>query len=321
MPRSGTKLLRDILNNHSQIAITPIESHFLPEMYSRLTEFGDLRNRNSFARFYREFADSIFFRRLQEEGPFIDEESWYREVTDWTYPGVVETFYKAYARKKNKVIWGDKTPYYLVILPLIHQLYPGVRVIHIIRDARDYALSLKKGWYKNVFRATQRWTDAVRKCRTDGFRLPQGQYLEVRYEELVDEPEETLRRVCTYLSVPFEPSMVTLKKPTDKGGDAKNRTDIVTRNYGKWAKAFTPAQIRKMESVCAPILRDLGYPVAYEGELKRYGRLEMQWYKVLDGFGLLRHETEQHGLMDGIRNTLRTRKYEQFRRAGEEEGG
>jgi len=320
MPRSGTKLLRELLNNHSQIAITPNESHFIPDFYTRRESYGNLQEPRHFSKFYHDFSQTVFFQRVTDGNNFVDEESWYREVTVWTYAGVVETFYRLYARTQNKTIWGDKTPYYLVILPLLKSLFPDARFVHIVRDVRDYSLSLKKGWNKNIYRSAQRWYDAVRKCRQNGISLSAGAYYEVRYEQLVDAPAQTLQGICKFLSVPYEETMTILRRPADlRGGDAQNRLDILRKNYGKWESSLSGRQIRRIESICGELLVELGYATSCDGPSKRVPFLEMEMYKLLDAFSLLRFEIRENGVREGFRNVVRAIPYAQYRSASEED--
>jgi len=319
MPRSGTKLLRDLLNNHSRIAITPNESHFIPDFHKRIGEYGELRDPESFRRFYNDFRKTVFFERVIRESNFIDEQSWYKAVKEWTYSGVVEAFYLEYARAKNKTIWGDKTPFYLAVMPQLKALFPSARFVHIVRDVRDYSLSLKKGWNKNIYRSSQRWHDVVRKGRLDGKNLPAGDFYEVCYESLVDAPAETLAGICRFLQVPYEESLATLHRPADKGGDVRNRLDIVQKNYGKWETALSKGQIAKIERMCGDILSDLGYKISYAGATKRLGAMEMELYKILDALSLLRFEVRENGIVGGMRNMVRTVRYSQFRDVPEEE--
>ena len=93
-----------------------------------------------------------------------------------------------YAGQLGKIIWGDKTPNYLLYLPLLKTLFPKAKFVHIIRDVRDYCLSINAAWQKNPYRAAQRWHDSIKKCRKDGKTLPQGDYMEINYEALIDDP-------------------------------------------------------------------------------------------------------------------------------------
>ena len=113
--------------------------------------------------------------------------------------------------------------------------------------------------------------------------------------------------------------MTNLKQPADRGGDARNRLDILKGNYGKWEGELSERQIRKIESISGDILSELGYPVTYHGEIKKIGALEMDFYKCMDALSLLRFEVRENGAREGLRNIVRTARYVQFRAVGEEE--
>lgn len=317
MPRSGTKLLRDLLNNHSQIGMTPNESHFIPYYREHIRKFGDLGVFENFQRFYREFSRSVFFQRVTADHPFIDAQKWHDAVRDWSYAGVVEAFYRLYAESLGKRIWGDKTPYYHLHMPLLKSLFPSARFVHIIRDARDYCLSLNKSWKKNIYRSVQRWNDTILKARKDAETLPPDAYLEVRYEALVDQPQETLAEICNFLGVDFEPAMVMLKKRTENLGDARDIVGIVGQNYGKWRQRLGVKEIAKIEQICTPLLTDLGYAVTYAGEPKRLSGPQMFFYKIADTLNLVKFEITHNHLKDGLANVFKARKYLRYRAANE----
>jgi hypothetical protein len=319
MPRSGTKLLRELLNNHSRIGITPNESHFIPDFHARWARYGDIRDEVSFHRFYQDFAGTIFFQRVMEEGRFLDEQKWKQGILEWTYPGVVEAFYRLYAESKGKTIWGDKTPYYLLILPELKSLFPGAKFVHIVRDVRDYVISLNKDWSKNIYRSAQRWNDAVARCRRDGTRVCPADYHEVRYERLSDDPEGTLKGICSFLSLSYENSMVVLRKPADQRTDAGGKLTVQKKNYGKWEQALKPHQVRKIERLCGDLLSDLGYQVSYTGQSARISPLMMKVYQLRDAAGLYRFEVGANGLLEGSRNMVRTLRYARYRTAPGEE--
>ena len=313
MPRSGTKLLRDLLNNHSLIGIAPNESHFIPEFHARLRNYEPLDRKENFDRFYHDLSHTPFFESVNG-GSFVSAESLAKAVPRPTFASLVEEFYRAYARSTGKVIWGDKTPFYLIHLPLFKSLFPQARFVHIIRDVRDYSMSLHKTWHKNLARSAQRWHDAVRRCRKDGLAFGDGTYREVRYEELVDDPSLVTEELCRFLSVPFEPSMVVLKKPVDRGGDVRNSMDVVSKNYGKWRTTMAPADIRQIEEICGPLLKDLGYEVSYDGPAKRIGSLKGQYLRLLDGIGLLRFELSRGSVVDAFKSLFFSLRYADSRK-------
>ncbi|RJQ68905.1 MAG: sulfotransferase [Desulfobacteraceae bacterium] len=297
MPRSGTKLLVHILNNHSMIAIPGNESHFIPQYLKRMPRYGDLKEPANFRKFHADLAATNFIKRLSANGYQLSAREWYGAVEDWSSAGIIESFYRLFAKRHNKTIWGDKTPFYMLHLPLLAEHFPDARFIHIIRDARDQCLSSRKVWNKNLYRSAQRWHDYVRQCRQDGLRMPPGRYHELFYEALIDKPAETIANLCAFIGIAFEPQMIQLKKPSENYGDAKNQAAILKQNYQKWKNELSAKQILKIEKISGALLSDLGYSVTYHGRTEAIGMLEMLAYRGLDAIHQLHFEVKrQHSL-------------------------
>lgn len=307
MPRSGTKLLRDLLNNHPSIAITPIESHCIPYFYKRIKRYGKLKDFSGFEKFYKDFSKTLFFQTLSRREKLIGKVEWYEQVEKWSYSGILEAFYRAYARDHSKTVWGDKTPSYLLHMPLLKELFPGAKFIHIIRDARDCCLSAHKAWRKNIYRAAQRWCDSIRKCRQDARAFTEEAYYEVRYERLLSLPEDTMKSVCDFLHIPYDHGMLVMEKPVEKLGRAKNIAGILENNYGKWEHSSGTADMAKIERICGSLLFELGYSVSHSGDPLSLGRVEMALYKLFDGWNQLRMDCENRCLSHVLRDMVKSR--------------
>jgi hypothetical protein len=304
MPRSGTKLLMNLLNNHSSIAIPGFESHFIPHYLRRMQRYGNLKQLANFRELHKDLSSLNFFTRLKHDGFVVSAEQWHQSIQDWSFAGILATFYLLYARRSDKTIWGDKTPYYMLQLPVIAEHFPAAKFIHVIRDPRDQCLSSRKAWNKNIYRSAQRWRDYIRQCRNDGRAMP-GRYHEIYYEALLDDPPATLEALCAFIGVAFEPGMVRLTKPTEFRGDAKNQTHILKHNYQKWKNELTARQIRKIESICGGLLTDLGYAVSYEGIHKQVGVLEMLAYRSMDSIHQILFEVRKQGSIQGLAHAFR----------------
>jgi len=309
LPRSGTKLLRELLNNHSQVAITPQESNCIPHFYHNRAKYGDLKEDAAFDRFYFDFSRTHFFRSLDEGSGYVTREAWYAQVTHWSYGGVIEAFYRSHSRYLNKRIWGDKTPSYLVQVPLLKMLFPTARFIHIVRDVRDQSLSLHESRQKNIFTSAQRWNDAIMKFREDARAHARGDCLEIRYERLTDFTEETMRSVCDFLEVPFEREVTELNKRLEPiAGAGMHTTEIVKKNYGKWRHKLPARDVVKIEKLCGMLLAELGYPTSYNGTPKRLNKFEVVLYNVLDAAHSLAYEIRHRGLRQGVLCFVQLRK-------------
>ncbi len=233
MPRSGTKLLRDLLNQHPRVAIPRVETEFLPDWHRRWASFGDLSDRERFLSFYEEATTSPYFTYMREdEGGHANAQEWFDACRGYGTAQVFEALLRLDTGTlgRDEVIWGDKSPGYIRHLPLLEQLFSGARFIHIVRDVRDYVLSMQKAWGKHPLRATQRWVDGVSRAHATGGLLGSSRYLELRYEDLLSEPEAILRRVCDFLGVAFQPTMMELDRSTENLGDTRGATAIQRGN-------------------------------------------------------------------------------------------
>src|SRR5882672_3175842 len=203
-PRSGTTLLRLMLDAHSNLAIPP-ETGFLPAA----TRFRRrASNENTFFHLVRTFPrDAPTWRDFS-----LDDEEFLRELRRIQPFDVAEgtrTFYRLYAHRHGKARYGDKTPFYSRHIGLIERMLPEAHFIHIIRDGRDVVRSIKKMWFAptgDLGALALKWKRFVRGARSAGARCPA--YMEVRYEELVCCPRPVVQKVCDFLALPLESSML-----------------------------------------------------------------------------------------------------------------
>jgi hypothetical protein len=306
MPRSGTKLLRAILNEHAAVAIPETETEFLPWWVTNWSAFGDLSDERNFRRFYQSCQRLPFFMYLNDAERGIDVESWYRKCHDFSPAGVFETLIRLHLglNRGDGTVWGDKSPSYLTQLPMLKQLYPRARFLHIVRDVRDYCLSINRAWGKNVFRAAQRWSDDVAACRSAGLKFGDD-YLEIRYEDLLHDPVEAARRVCAFVGVPYYPDLLKLSQVTENIGDARGMREIATQNVGKFSTGLDEATIRKIEAMAGRTLREVGYACEYDGRPKRLGAIRLKYLQVLDGVNLILFSARDRGMLGALLFVLR----------------
>jgi len=275
--RSGTTLLRLMLDAHSQLAI-PAETHFIPELCADPPRDGAvclarLRAMPTWEDFHLEGTD--FAARLESLVPFDLAEA-------------LRLFFGCYARTQSKPRWGDKTPPYVEQVAAIGALLPEARFVHILRDGRDVALSYRDKWFgpgTDLTAAARLWRDRILAARAQAERLEPGRYLELRFEDLIAAPEHELRRVCTFLELPFEPGMLDYHQHAasrlDELGDRrddKGRVKVprerrlsihanTTRppdpaQSGKWRTGLTPEEIARFEREAGDLLTALGYGLA-----------------------------------------------------------
>lgn len=202
--RSGTTMFRLMLNAHPHICI-PFESGFIPSFYKRLSEYDDLSLKDNQARLIKDIADYP----LMKKGKLILDVGELLSFPISNYSDLVTAIFSTYAQSKGKERWGDKTPSYVTELDIIWKLFPGCKVIHLVRDGRDVALSMgAMDWgSKNIIRLAQEWVWKTTLGHKMG-NLIGDCFLEVRYEDLIMDTEITLKKVCSFLDEEYTPEML-----------------------------------------------------------------------------------------------------------------
>jgi hypothetical protein len=198
-----------------------------------------------------------------------------------TLAAVLDAIYSDYAQAHGKVRWGDKSDY-LDRLYLIHRVFPNAKFIHIIRDGRDVAQSvLKLKWGPDdVIRAAEWWNNHVWVGRRMGAILGPEQYLEVRYERLVTNPEEQLRRCCEFLHEEYSPQMLDYYNdsaaaiPTERREQHKrfDSPPDLSRVFA-WKREMHKADVVLFGRHARRMLRELGYELPEPG----VNKLQIGW--------------------------------------------
>jgi hypothetical protein len=178
------------------------------------------------------------------------------------------------ARQQGVDRWIDSTPTNIPHMLRIHGDFPDAKFVHLIRDARDVALSLnQRGWSRplpwdkedSLLAAGLYWEWIVRKGRKYGARLSQN-YTEVRYEHLVVQPEETLTRLGVFLGCDLDyesirqVSIGSVKTPLTSFPE-----DVRAGRFspvGRWREKFPPRQLLRFEALVGNYLQELGYPLS-----------------------------------------------------------
>lgn len=285
--RSGTTLMRMMLDSHPLLAIPP-ETHFLPALR-------EIQERSKLSTETNEDSDREAFLRVITESlnwpEFgLAEETLRAEISrsvSFTVPSATRRFYRLYAALHGKPRWGDKTPPYVWHLIEICKLLPEARFIHLIRDGRDVAVSNRGLWFNqkgDIEEQAAHWVWRIREAKQQASFCPH--YLEVRFEHLVAEPASTMQSVCDFLELEFSPQMLDYHKTAGRRLEleftdriAKDGSVILpkarrhaafskvcsppdTARIGRWRDEMTRDELTRYLSVAETFLRELGYPVS-----------------------------------------------------------
>jgi LPS sulfotransferase NodH len=269
--RSGTTLLKEMLDRHSQLAI-PSESYFIPQLWHR---HGTEVEREAFV------ADLARLERIAEWG--VDPaEVGARLGQRSPFHEAVQAIYRCYADARGKSRFGDKTPLYMQQLEVLDRAFPEAQYVHIVRDGRDACVSFLQmqrrprfNWARprGVAGFAAQWRREVEGARRFAARRAGGRYLELPYEQLVAEPRSRLAEVCAFLGLEFEEGMLEYHRDVD-------RTRLVDHPLlgeppksarSRWREDMAPGDVRRFEAIAGDLLDALGYERA--GRSRSRGRV------------------------------------------------
>lgn len=302
--RSGTKLLRALLANHPKVVIPEVETNFLPMWLMQERKWGELSDPVQFRQFYRSVSGAPFFIHMRRRGRPADAAAWHRACDTFDAPGIFQGLIRYYTDWRPGQIWGDKSPGNTRHLALIASRFPGARFIHIVRDVRDCCLSAQKAWQSHPLRNAARWADCVGRVRAAAGALP-GLVHELRYEDLLENPERELLSMCRFLGITFSPAMLGLDRNTERYGDAAGSTQIMAGNSGKFKKQMQPGRLARIEAVAWDEMAVYGYHPLYARENIPVSKNMMTVYRIHDGCHHLLRNLKEKGVRDAFAFTWR----------------
>ena len=268
--RSGTTLLRLLLDAHPELAMTP-ETGWLGAALEvfQTKSHEPLRDAVTGAPNWPDMEMSV-----QELEGIISSKAPQERL---------RAIYLTYALRFNVRRVGDKTPLHGGRMAKILGALPEARFIHIIRDGRDVAVSHRELWFgpgRNPENADAFWVWHLTQIRQQAQFVPH--YLEVRFEELVTDTEGVLRRIGEFIELPFHPNQLKaheraeerLKELKDVQWPGRlitraQRLELFRRNLnppdpnriGVWQREMSHEDQKQFHEVASDLLRDLNYRI------------------------------------------------------------
>ncbi|MGE0029584.1 MAG: sulfotransferase [Steroidobacteraceae bacterium] len=249
--RSGTTLLRMMLDSHPRISCGPESSVFR----RRALDPDALADRFGLDRGAVRAIDAAAVSRL----------------------AFIEAFAALCLQDAGKARWAEKTPRNISRIGTIFRFFPEARFVHVLRDGRDVACSLRThprhevvdgklvplNTWKPIAGCARRWRDDIQ-CSRPWWNDPR--FHTVRYEELVRDPEAVLRRLMDFLREPWDDAMLAHADSGNPSRDvtrfAQNPEAIAAINassVGRWQRDLDAKDRRIFKRIAGPLLIELGY--------------------------------------------------------------
>lgn len=267
--RSGTTLLRLMLNAHPRIGI-PEELTYFHSMYGEVplhpwrAPSVTAERYEAIVRTYTTHAHSLH--------PELDPEALTQSILEAGPPNFREPYRQilsAWARHHGKARWGEKTPGNVFFVDVLHEMFPDAQFLHVVRDPRAGVASMQKVSFfaeDVVFNALVRRKYAS-SCAAFQEQIPPEQWMTIRYEDLVRTPESTLQAVLGFLGEDYTPQLLHYHQSADRymrddAADSFNRQatrPISTASLDKWRSQLSDDEIAVVEAISREEMTRYGY--------------------------------------------------------------
>jgi len=263
--RSGTNLMRAILDSHPQICCGPETNLF-----------------------------SLDIPPLPLTQPFMISDtlpkrlSWLYDLSEYEVEKLwrnccclaefIECFFYLNCNKQRATIWAEKTPGNIQNLDWIFYYWPKARVIHMIRDGRDVACSLRyhpkfalidgtiqrTNKINKIDDCLKRW---IRNVRAGRVWLGKPNYYEVRYEDIVTAPQETLTDLFDWLKIDWDPCVLKfheVPRELEKDPNAEGfQRPLYSSSISRWTRELSYEELLTARKLAGDLLAELGYASAH----------------------------------------------------------
>ena len=249
-PRSGTTLARALISMHPEIASPKKEYNVL--MIIKKEDF------------------------LKDVFDFSTEEIKTLKTKYKDNVLLAENILKLYMKKEGKQLIAVKHPYHILIIDELFHYFPNMRFIHIVRDGRDTSCSIRTHPKREIINGEvvplntnnpfswciRRWTS----CISQGWKWRKSnKYIEVKYEDLVNDPVNSIGKVFKFLGLELISKDKLLNFYKYENQDEKHLQNIEVgqplykKTIGRWKKDMTAKEKEMFKKMAGEMLLELGY--------------------------------------------------------------
>jgi hypothetical protein len=249
--RSGTTLLRVILDSHPNIACGP-----------------ELKVTPALCRLWYDFQTAY--------SPPLREYLLTLHDINAVFAQVIGSLLEKYRQQSGKPRVAEKSPNNVFYFDHLHLMFPDSPLVHVIRDGRDVICSLLTmdwidpktrkplGYTRDARKAAEYWVRAVRAGQAAA-RHPglAARYMEIRYEQLVTDPKPTLEQLFDFIKEPWDPAVLQFhKQQRNLAGESSAEQvsqELYTSAVARWERDLKPVDKAAVKEVAGELLRELGY--------------------------------------------------------------
>lgn len=264
--RSGTTLLRSMLVAGGDIAIPP-ESYILCWAALKFHATRRLPWPDQCMTILELFDQSPVFHLWDFDVLGVRHDAFALPPERQNLACLLDLIYRAYGARHFPAAtrWGDQSIENTLQIQWLLKVFPEGKYLHVLRDGRDVASSwVEQG--RPVDNAVDMWLIDLEKVGWLRKRLPPACFHEVRYEELVTDPERALVGVCEFAGIPYRPEMLdywrhdtTVEHKDDPELHGNLAKPVFTASVGSWRERLSPDEQQVVIDRLGAALTEQGY--------------------------------------------------------------
>lgn len=234
-PRSGTTVMRYILDGHPQIFCPYVETFLFNRLHPTFN--GHIWN--------YQLSKSLFSRK--------DYLQWLRDF--------ILQFFANYGIMCGKQRFAEKTPSHTEAMDLIKETFPDALFIHMIRNGKDVVRSLMRmEWAPNNTEANARtWVKSVNTAREFANSFPKEDYLEVRLENLRNDFENQVKQICAFIGEDFSSTMLDYHLPENNSWHISLAPFTTGKDTRSHIPKLSPDEMKIFLDTAGSLMQELGY--------------------------------------------------------------
>jgi hypothetical protein len=266
--RSGTNLLRKIINENQNVYYSPPPGHFLKHLYFKSYVFEKLENDIMFLKLINLCLDLVKIH-FSPWDIILKSES-IKKKYDEKYSkrsllGLIDFLQINYAESKGRKSYLCKDNNLFDFVDSLLKFNSESKFIYLHRDPRDYVLSQIKRPLSsnNLIIHSRNWLSEQEKCLSHLSNLNNNQILKISYEEILDDENKIIRKILNFLEVNRQKNKIKSSFGTSNEWINLDKK-IIRNNHGKYKSGLSKFQIRIVEKITSTVTKKLGYEMIFK---------------------------------------------------------
>ncbi len=302
--RSGTNLVRALLNENTGIWMSP-ETHYFDDLRPRLSSGGVAKlgpqEQKRCEDYFLALAHRAYGQAGDPSGSRVDRAELRALATELGGSG--DAYFEALcvmrARVHGRPRWGEKTPRHVYRIDELLEAFPAAKVVCLVRDPRaviasyrdwhsagakegvwndDDALAADRERTKrsyNIVLMSYLWRGVVQ-ASYEALRAHGPERVRIQgFEQLAAEPKRETRSLCGWLGLEYEPAMLGIPVVNSSYASTGESAGVSTAAVERWKTTLSPGETAVIQRCCGSLMDELGS--AREPVPASYGAVTRAW--------------------------------------------